>query len=101
VSAPPFRLRTTPEAKAILKDLERPAYAEKLKKVKKTLRLLRDIGPAHPGLHSHKYTSMTGPHGEDVWESYIENRTPGAWRLFWVYGPGADEITIVTLGPHP
>jgi hypothetical protein len=101
VNAPPFRIRLEPEAKAVLKDLERPAYAVKLKKVKKTLRLLRDIGPGHPGLNSHKYTSMVGLHGEDVWESYVENKTPGAWRIFWTYGPGADELTIITVGPHP
>lgn len=64
-------------------------------------RLLRDIGPGHPGLNSHKYHSLTGPRGEEVWESYVENNTPGAWRLWWVYGPGADTLTIVTVGPHP
>lgn len=101
MSAPPFTLRREPAADAVLKDLERPMYAGKLKKVRKALRLLREVGPSHPGLHTHKYTSMVGPRGEEVWESYIENRTPGAWRLFWVYGPKADEITIVTLGPHP
>ncbi len=70
------------------------------KKVTKTLRLLRDIGPGHPGLNSHKYHSLTGPRGEEVWESYVENNTTGAWRLWWVYGPGADTLTIVTVGPH-
>jgi hypothetical protein len=69
--------------------------------VQKALRQLRDAGPSYPGLHSHKYESLTGPGGEDVWESYIENKTPGAWRLFWVYGPDGDELTVVTLGPHP
>lgn len=39
--------------------------------------------------------------GEEVWESYVENKTPGAWRLWWVYGPGADTLTIVIVGPHP
>ena len=33
------------------------------------------------------------------WE--VENRTPGAWRLWWCYGPEADTITLVTVGPHP
>jgi len=56
---------------------------------------------AHRRLNSHKYQSLTGPNGEDVWESYIENRTPGAWRIWWLYGPTPDTLTILTLGPHP
>jgi len=101
VSAPPFALVYTDEALRVLDDRAKPAYAAKLKKAKKTLRLLRDVGPGHPGLNSHKYQSLTGPNGEDVWESYIENRTPGAWRIWWLYGPPPDTLTILTLGPHP
>lgn len=101
MSAPPYRLTYTRESDAILDDLEKPQYAVKKKKVAKTRRLLRDPSPAHPGLNSHKYTSLTGPNGEDVWESYVENKTPGAWRIFWTYGPEPDTITILTLGPHP
>lgn len=69
--------------------------------MKKALRLLRDVGPSHPGLESHKYHSLRGPNGEDVWESYVENHTPSAWRIWWVYGPDADTLTITTVGPHP
>ena len=101
MSAPPIHLLYTDEARSVLSDLTKPTHRAKNQKVLKTLRLLRDVGPSHPGLSSHKYHSLSGPGGEDVWESYIENRTPGAWRLWWVYGPDADTITIVTLGPHP
>lgn len=101
MSAPPFRLVFTDEATTLLRDLASPRYRTKDKKVRKALRLLRDVGPAHPGLNSHKYHSRTGPNGEDLWESYVENRTPGAWRIWWIYGPEDDMITIVTLGPHP
>lgn len=73
----------------------------KNQKVKKAIRLLRGAGPSYPGLNSHKYQSVTGPGGEGVWESYVENNTPGAWRIWWVYGPAEDSITIVTIGPHP
>jgi hypothetical protein len=43
-----------------------------------------------------------------MWDSYVENRTPGAWRIWWMYGP--DEIrddqavaviTVLDIGPHP
>jgi len=39
-----------------------------------------------------------------VWDSYVENKTPGAWRIFWHYGPDeADQkvITILAITPHP
>ncbi|KLO32623.1 hypothetical protein ABH37_09460 [Mycobacterium haemophilum] len=101
MSAPPFELRYTDEAQGVIDALDGKMYADKRKKVVKALRLLRDIGPAHPGLHSHKYQSLQGPNREDVWESYIENHTPSAWRIWWVYGPNTDMLTIVTIGPHP
>jgi hypothetical protein len=36
-----------------------------------------------------------------VWEPYLENKTPEAGRIFWVYGPNRMEITIIGLEPHP
>jgi hypothetical protein len=100
VSAPPFALSYTDEATKVIDDLRSPQYASKLKKVRKALKLLQDIGPRHPGLNSHPYQSVPGPNGETLWESYVENKTPSAWRVWWIYGPASDEITIVTLGPH-
>jgi hypothetical protein len=105
VSAPPYVLRYTAEFEKIVDDLAasppKSAGAIKLTKIRKTLRQLEDPGPSYPGLHSHLYQSVKGPDGAQLWESYVENRTPGAWRLFWVYGPEPDEITAVTVGPHP
>lgn len=93
-------LRFTPEAAEVLRDLESAQNAKKLKRVRKALGLLQ-TNPRYPSLHSHKYSSITGLNGEDVWDSYVENHTPGAWRIFWCYGPAADTITILTIGPHP
>ena len=101
MSAPPFTIVFTEEALRIFADPAKPACVTKLKKARKALRLLRDIGPSHPGLNSHKYQSLSGPNGEDVWESYVESKTPGAWRIWWQYGPDPDTVTIITLGPHP
>ncbi|MGH8910497.1 MAG: hypothetical protein ACRD0K_29390 [Egibacteraceae bacterium] len=101
MSAPPFDLLFAQEAQTVIEALGKPAHRARNAKVRKALRLLRDVCPSHPGLNSHKYHSLTGPNGEDVWESCVENRTPGAWRIWWVYGPGPDTITIVTVGPHP
>jgi hypothetical protein len=96
-----FKLRFTAEAASVLEDLAaKKQYETKLKKVRKTLGRLQ-TDPRHPGLHSHKYSSVKGANNEDVWDSYVENNTPGAWRIFWHYGPDADFITIITIGPHP
>ncbi|MET4079663.1 hypothetical protein ABIB53_002853 [Janibacter sp. UYMM211] len=95
------RLLVTAEAKSVLDDLAaKKQYQAKLKKVRKTLGLIQQ-NPRYPGLNSHKYVSLSGDQGEDVWESYVENQTPGAWRVFWHYGPSENEITILTIGPHP
>lgn len=102
MSAPPYDLVYTTEAEKVINDLRSKAqYATKLKKVRKALRLLADPGPTYPGLNSHQYQSVKGPGGEPVWESYVENHTPSAWRIWWIYGPDADMITVVTIGPHP
>lgn len=102
MSAPPFVLLYTREAEKVLEDLRfKQQYAPKLKKVRKALCLLEQAGPRHPGLHSHDYQSVPGPGGVTLWESYVENRTPSAWRIWWIHGPGDGQLTIVTIGPHP
>ena len=55
----------------------------------------------HPSLNTHKYDDMEGPNGEEVFESYAQNNTPGAYRIFWHYGPGKSVITILSITPHP
>jgi hypothetical protein len=96
----PFRLFFTPTARDALSDLEVPAQAVRLKKVRNTLGRLQ-ADPRYPSLNSHKYSSVKGINGEEIWESYVENNTPSAWRIFWHYGPGADCITVVSITPHP
>lgn len=98
-----FRLVFTKSAQQNLHDLEHDPQkgdAQKLKRVRRCLGLL-ECNPRHPGLHSHKYSSLKGANNEDVWESYVENHTPGAWRTFWHYGQGAQVITVVSIVPHP
>ena len=59
--------------------------------------------PRHPGLATHEFHSLENPydpHGK-VFEAYVQNRTPGAYRLFWCYGPGKNQITILAITPHP
>ena len=62
----------------------------------------------HPSLHTHQYTSLKGPNDEKIYEAYAQNKTPGAYRVFFHYGP--DELkakqhipvlTILAITPHP
>jgi len=72
------------------------------KQVHKAIELLR-TNPKHPGLHSHEYDSIANPYNEDakVFEAYVQNATPGAYRVFWCYGPATRDITIIAITPHP
>lgn len=96
-----FRLIFQPEAEAQFEHLRSsPDLAARTKAVSKCLGYLQ-TNPRHPGLNTHKYTDLRGPRGEDVFEAYAQNRTPGAYRVFWYYGPGKREITILAITPHP
>ncbi|KQR02929.1 hypothetical protein ASF72_06985 [Arthrobacter sp. Leaf141] len=96
-----FKLEFTDVAKEQIAALRRDGHLEKkYKKVQRTLGRLQ-INPAHPSLNSHKYDSIKGQNGEDVWDSYVENNTPSAWRVFWHYGPASGQITILIITPHP
>ena len=66
----------------------------------KTMKFL-SVNPRHPGLHSHDIEALSNRYGMKVWESYLENKTAGAGRLFWVYGPDKAQITIIGIEPHP
>lgn len=70
------------------------------KKIGKALVLLAN-DPRYPGLNSHEISSLTARYGQKVWESYLENKTPAAGRIFWTYGPDQGDITIVAIEPHP
>jgi len=56
---------------------------------------------SYPSLNSHEITTLTQKYRKKIFESYLENHTPGAARMFWVYGPKRGEITILALEPHP
>lgn len=98
-----FKLIFTTEAMRQLTDLEHDENKRDLAKLKRVRNCLAKIeqNPKHPGLNSHKYIDLKGPNGEEVWESYVENNTPSAWRIFWHYGPNQAIITVVAITPHP
>ncbi|MFY7992065.1 MAG: hypothetical protein ACOVP4_02145 [Bacteriovoracaceae bacterium] len=72
------------------------------KQVRKTIQLLGE-NPKHTGLHTHEYSALPNPFNpkEKVFEAYAQNNTPGAYRVFWCYGPDKKQITIIAITPHP
>ena len=74
--------------------------AKLYKKWGKAMALLAN-NPQHPGLNSHEIEALSRRYGEKVWQSYLENRNSAAARMYWVYGPGKGEITVIGLEPHP
>lgn len=56
--------------------------------------------PRHPGLQTHEVEPLTKRYSVKVWQSYLEN-TKKPRRMFWMYGPGRKEITILAIEPHP
>lgn len=72
------------------------------KQIVKCVLLLQE-NPRHPGLNTHPYDSIENPYDAEtkVFEAYVQNRTPGAYRVFWCYGPQKSEITIIAITPHP
>lgn len=94
-----FRLILQPLAKATLAKLEQD-QPKKHKKVLKTLALM-ETNLRNPSLQTHKYNAIQGQNGEEVFESYVENRTPAAFRVFWHYGPNQQEISVIAITPHP
>jgi len=94
-----FELLFLPSAEETLDFLQKKDQ-KKYKKVLKTLGLL-SVNPRHPSLNTHKYNSISGPNNEEIFEAYVENKTPSAYRVFWFYGTNQNQITIVAITPHP
>ncbi len=96
-----YKLLFTEQASDDLDLLENNQHLKKrLKAVRKALGYL-ETNPKHPGLNTHKFTSLQGADGEIVFEAYAENNTPAAYRIFWHYGPDKKNITIIAITPHP
>jgi hypothetical protein len=96
-----FTLLFTEQASSDLQVLEQSkGLVKRLKAVRKTLAYLQS-NPRHPSLHTHKYDALEGANGEDIFEAYAQNNTPAAYRIFWHYGVGKSNITIVAITAHP
>jgi len=104
-----FKIRMgVPEMEAVWNDLTTRYKQGQLSKneqkfFKKLIKVLGylEINPRHNSLESHEIDLLTQRYGVKVWQSYLENQTPAAGRIFWAYGPGKGEITILAVEPHP
>ena len=83
----PFQLKFTQEADENLRALETDKGREKkLKAVRKALGFL-ELNPRHQGLNTHKYSSLKGPKGEEVFEAYAENNWVTYGEYLYAYQP--------------
>ena len=102
-------LRYTPTANEQLARIESdPNLKDVLKQVRKTLGYL-ETNLRAKSLQTHKYDSLTRRYGIEIFEAYAQQDTPGAYRVFWYYGPDEIDknskripvITVVAIIPHP
>ncbi|MDD5313008.1 MAG: hypothetical protein PHO26_08245 [Dehalococcoidia bacterium] len=103
------KLYFSAEADKQLSQIEsNPALDGVLKQVRKTLGYL-ETNPRAKSLQTHKHESLSRRYGREVFEAYVQQDTPGAYRVFWYYGD--DEIvgkgkripviTIIAITAHP
>jgi hypothetical protein len=88
-------------AREQLKEISKNPPKEGLEfKIKSTItKILHN--PHYPGLNSHHYSSLDKKYNRKIWESYVENNCPGAYRIFWHFGDTEKSITIILIIPHP
>ncbi len=114
-----FKTVWTPEAAQSSRELQEAALAARanrqrrkqsqsskqeglFKQVHEAIKKLEQ-NPRHPGLNTHAYDNIPNPYDKNqkVFEAYAQNNTPGAYRIFWCYGPGKQQITLLAITPHP
>lgn len=105
----PFNIRMgVPEMESYWNDLAARRAGNRLgaaeqkffKKLVKTLNYLSQ-NPRHNSLNSHEIDDLTRKYGLKIFQSYLENNTHAAGRLFWAYGPDQQDITVLAIEPHP
>ncbi len=104
-----FKIRMgMPEMEALWEDFSKRKQRGLLNKEEEKFfrKLLKALGylaidPRHNSLASHEITNLSRKHGLKIFQSYLENNTPAAGRLFWAYGPDKGDITVLAIEPHP
>lgn len=97
-----------PEILNIWNDLQRKYRNKTIKKneellYKKWGNALKKLSenPNYPALNTHEIPPLSKRYKLKDWQSYLENNTSKAMRMYWVYGPNKNDITIIGLEPHP
>ena len=97
-----------PEMEALWNNLSTRKQAGKLDKAeerffKKWIKSLAFLSadPRHNSLASHEISELSRKHGLKIFQSYLENKTPAAGRMFWAYGPDKGDITVLAIERHP
>jgi hypothetical protein len=102
-------LRFAPEADKQLTIIENnPSLKGVVKQIRKTLRYL-ETNLRAKSVQTHEYESLSRRYGIKVFEAYVQQKTSGAYRVFWHYGPDETSkdgrripiITIIAITPHP
>ena len=90
------------EAKTQYSELKmRKDLVKRFKAVQKALKLLSN-NPRHPSLNTHEYYNYPTKIKEKIYQSYAENNTPQAYRIFWFYDKdNRNAINIIGITPHP
>ena len=101
----PFKIHRTDVAEAQLSELTADkGKARQAKAVLKAIARLEE-DPDYRGLNTHAMQGETCPYGGTRYVSYAQNRTAGAYRVFWCYPPippyERGDILIVAITPHP
>ncbi|BBX33644.1 hypothetical protein MMAG44476_14380 [Mycolicibacterium mageritense DSM 44476 = CIP 104973] len=98
-----FTVKCTDAVRDVLASLRGTKPKQQMRrKVQRALRIMRDAGPEHRSLQSHRYHNLKGKNGEDVWESYIEHKIANAWRAWWYFVlDEPNTILVAAVGPHP
>ncbi len=104
-----YRLRFTRTASEQLSRLESDrSHQGVLNQVRKTLGYL-ETNLRSKSLQTHEFESLTRRYGQEIFEAYVQQNTPSAYRVFWHYGPDETDakgkreaiITILAIIPHP
>lgn len=97
-----------PEMEELWNDLQQKYRSGTIKKsegllYKKWGNALKKLSedPTYPSLQTHEIPPLSKRYGMKVWQSYLENKTSDAMRMYWVYGPDQKDITVIGLEPHP
>lgn len=68
--------------------------------VQKALGTLQ-INPDHSGLNTHPWRGKKCPHDKTLFESYAQNGSGSAYRIFWCYKPDSEPtIVVAEISPH-